>query len=196
LRMHPVIRFEVLTGKGHQRAIARMIQGLDAGNPLRQFRTLLLNVVFQLGLGIGRAGNQKRARVRERFEDAVKEFLVYLKMAAAGGVGLVLQVMSGEMRMKDDSLRIAGVEMKDFRLAMIDPDNRVEVRAHDNPRMSLWKFSLYPDARLVFPHNPLQMLRSVPTRYQSCIYIACRMVHSLGLGRIRRICSHQQEGLV
>jgi hypothetical protein len=85
-----------------------MIQGLDSGNPLRQFGTLPLNIVLQLGLGIGGPGDQKRTRVRERFEDAVKEFFVYSEMATASGVGLVLQVVTGEMRMEDSSLDIRG----------------------------------------------------------------------------------------
>jgi len=135
--MHPVIRLKVLTGKGHQRTIAWMIQSLDAGNPLRQFGTLLLNVVLQLRLGIGRTGDQKCPGMRKRFEDAVKEFLVDPKMSAAGGVGLVMQVLAREMRMKDRSIHIRGVEVKDFRLAMVDPDNGVEVLAHNDPCIRL-----------------------------------------------------------
>jgi hypothetical protein len=131
--MHPVIGFEVLTRKGHQNPVAWMIQSLDTGDPLRELGTVLIDVIPQFGFGVRRPSDQKRSGVRQRFKNPVKELLVDAKVSAAGGVGLVMQVLISNMRMKDGSIDIRGVKMEDFRLAMVNPDNGVVVLAHNGP---------------------------------------------------------------
>jgi hypothetical protein len=53
-------------------------------------------------------------------------------MPAAGSVGLVMQVLTGEMRMKHGSIHVHGIEMKDLRLAMVYPNDSVVVLAHND----------------------------------------------------------------
>jgi len=102
--------------------------------------------------------------MRKRFEDAVKEFLVDPKMSAAGGVGLVMQVLAGEMRMKDRSIHIRGVEVKDFRLAMVDPDNGVEVLAHNDPAFDSESSAYTLSLTLSFRPHANIALRSEPIK--------------------------------
>ena len=64
LRQHPVLGLEVMPGVGDQLRVARMIDGFDAGDDLRQPGSVLVDMLDQFVFGIGRPGDQNRAGVR------------------------------------------------------------------------------------------------------------------------------------
>ena len=63
LRQHQVFYFEVAPRMRHEFGVGRMIGALDADNGFHQLRLVLVDVLDQFGLGVGRSGDQDRVRV-------------------------------------------------------------------------------------------------------------------------------------
>lgn len=59
---------------GDELSVAWMIDGFHAGNNLHQLGIVLVNVLDQFGLGIGRPGNNNRAGVGNRCGDGLEKF--------------------------------------------------------------------------------------------------------------------------
>src|SRR6476646_6849097 len=60
LRVHPVESAEVFPSVSDQRTIARMVDRFHAGDGFHLARFVLVDVLDQLGLGVGRAGDENR----------------------------------------------------------------------------------------------------------------------------------------
>lgn len=125
LRMHAVIRPEESSGQRHQLTIARVIKRLNPGNAFGNIRMLALNVRRQLLLGIGRSGNQYCARVHEGLRHAFQKPFVHRRMTTATSIRLVMNMLVRMSAADRRGIHFRGVELKDSRLLMIDPDQSV-----------------------------------------------------------------------
>jgi len=106
-----------------------MIDRFDAGNGFDLAGLVLMNVLDQLGLGVGRAGDENGISVGERFGDGVKIVMVRGGVPAANRIRLVMNVFGRMLRMDDEPFDIGPTEMKNARLPMIDPDDDVAMMA-------------------------------------------------------------------
>ena len=108
-----------------------MIDRFHAGNGFHLARLVLMNVLDQLGLGVGRAGDENGIGVGERFGDGVKILMIRGGMSAADRIGLVMNMPRRHVGMKDDLIEAGKTEMEDPGLQMVDPDDRVKMMLHD-----------------------------------------------------------------
>ena len=92
---------------------------------------MAVNVLHQLGLCIGRAGDEDGARSGDRIGDRLQESLILRGMSAADGVRLVVDVSRRMIRVQHQPLDIGRAEMKYARFMMIDPDDRMIVLVHN-----------------------------------------------------------------
>ena len=76
LRQHPVFGFEILARVRHELRVARMIDAFHADDLLCQLRIVLADMLDELGLGVGRAGDQDRARIRDRLGDRLQKRMI------------------------------------------------------------------------------------------------------------------------
>ena len=128
--MHPVIGLEEGARQCYECAIAWVIEGLDAGNPLAKMRLRLLNIGNELGLGIRRACNKYRAGLGDRLRDALEELVVNRRMAAVTGIRFMVNMLIG-MRTADGCvIDIRSVELKHLGLAVINPYHHMIVATH------------------------------------------------------------------
>jgi hypothetical protein len=58
---------------GDEFAIGRVIDGFHTDDYIHQSGIMFADVLDQLGLGIGRPGNENRASIRDRLSDSLKE---------------------------------------------------------------------------------------------------------------------------
>jgi hypothetical protein len=89
-------------------------------------------VLDQLRFGVRRAGDEYELRRCQGGCDIVQEGLIFGRMAAADGIGLVMNVSRRIVRVDDDLIGLKPVEIENASFAMIDPDDRVGVGAHGN----------------------------------------------------------------
>ena len=127
MRQHPILGLKVVSGVSDELRVARMIDGLDAGNDLHQSRVVLADVLDQLGLGIGRSGDENRAGVGDRLSDRLQEGVIFRRMSAADGIGLVMDVSCRVVRMQHQFFDVGRAEMKYARFLMVDPNDGVEM---------------------------------------------------------------------
>src|SRR5262249_61857972 len=104
-----------------------MVDRLDPLDAAHQRRVVMMDVLDELGLGVGRSRDEDGARIRHGFDHAMVKVLILGRMAAADRVRLVVKVTGGIVRMKDKLVGVGGVEMKKAGLAMVDPDHGVEM---------------------------------------------------------------------
>ena len=76
-------------------------------------------------LCVGRAGDEDRARIRDRLRDRVQKGVVFGGVPAADRIGLVMNVFGGIVRVQHELLDIGRAEMEHPRFAMIDPEDGV-----------------------------------------------------------------------
>jgi hypothetical protein len=132
LWLHSVESVEVFSSISNQRAVARMIDRFDAGNGLHLAWFVLVDVLDQLGLGVGRAGDENGIGVGERFGDGVKILMISGSVSAPDRIGLVMDVLRRMLRMHDKTLDVRQAEMENAGFPVIDPDDGMIVRAgHD-----------------------------------------------------------------
>ena len=118
---------------GDKLRVARMIDSLDPDNNFHQLRIVLADVLDQLGLGIGGSGHQNLAGVGDRLRDRLEELVILRRMAAADGVGFVVDVSRRTIRMQHQPLDIGWAEMEYARFMVVDPHDGVKVMAaHGN----------------------------------------------------------------
>jgi hypothetical protein len=132
--MHAIVRPEESSGERHEFPIAWVIKRLDPGNSLAKFRMHSSNVRGQLFLRIRRPGDQYRARPQDGLRHALQKRLIYRRVTAAAGVGLVMNVLVRMTAVHRCRIHLRRIEVKDPRLVMVDPDQSVIVLAH---RLSL-----------------------------------------------------------
>ena len=117
---------------GDELAVARMVDGFHAGDDLHQLRVVVVDVLDELGLGVGRPGDEHGAGVRNRLRDPVEESLVFRGVSAADRIGLVMDVLGRVVRVQHQFGDVGRVEMKHAGLAVVDPHDGVKVvLAHD-----------------------------------------------------------------
>jgi hypothetical protein len=131
LRIHPIRRREIFSGVGDQRSIARMIDGLYRRDGIHDLGIVPVNVLHQLGLRIGRAGDKDGTRVGDRFSDGLKKSVILRRMPAADGVGLVMDVFGRIVRVENQLVDVSRAEMKYASFMMIYPDDGVIMLAHN-----------------------------------------------------------------
>ena len=83
---------------------------------------MLVNVLDQFGLGIGRAGDQNRAGVGDGLDDSLEILMIRRGMSAADAIGLVMDVLGRMLGMHDKAFDVRRAEMKNARFPVIDPD--------------------------------------------------------------------------
>ena len=89
-----------------------MIDGLHSSNRLRQLRDMLVNVLDQLGLGVGGTGDQNRAGVRDGLGNGLEILMIRRGMSAADAIGLMMDVLSRMLRMHDKARDVRWTEME------------------------------------------------------------------------------------
>ena len=114
-----------------QLRVAWVIDRLDPCDDFHQLRIVMVNVLHEIVLGVGRARDENRTRVRDRFGNRVQEVLVGRGMATADRTRLVMHLLGRVIRMQDELLDICRIEMEYPCLAVIDPnDGVIMMRAH------------------------------------------------------------------
>ena len=132
MRAHPVGRLEIFSGIGDQRTVARMIDGLHRRNDVHQFRLMAVNVLHELGLCIGRAGDEDGAGAGDRIGDRLQESLILRGMSAPDRVGFVMDVSRRMIRMQNESFDVRWAELENTGFVVIDPnDGMVVMTVHD-----------------------------------------------------------------
>jgi hypothetical protein len=111
----------------HERAVARVIDGFDTVDDFHQLRLMRADMFDQLGLGIGRPGDENSAGIGDRFGDRVEEILIFGRMTRADRIGFVMNMHVWVVGMQDQFLDIVWAEAKNPRLVVIDPDDGMEV---------------------------------------------------------------------
>ena len=106
-----------------------MIDGFHPDDHRHPLRIVLVNVLEQLGLGVGRPGYENRARVCNRIHDGVKIIVIFRSMSASDGVGFVMDMSRRMIGMQHQSFDVRRVEMEDAGLVMVDPDDGMLVMA-------------------------------------------------------------------
>jgi len=125
LRQHPILGPEVMSSVGDELPVAWMIDGFDSDDDPHQLGIMLADVLDQLGLGVGRAGDENRVGFGEGFRDGMKIFMIRGGVPAADRIGLVMDVLGRMLRTDDEPFDIGPAEMKNARLSMVDPDDGV-----------------------------------------------------------------------
>jgi len=115
---------------GDELRVAWMIDGFHADNNLHQLGIVLVNVLDQFGLGIGRPGNKNRAGVGNRCSDCLEKVVILRRVPAADGICLVVDVPGRMIRVQHQPFDIRRAEMEHPRFMVIDPNNRVEMLGH------------------------------------------------------------------
>ena len=124
-RRQLMVGFEYVPRMVEQLTIAWMIDGLNRHDLFHEGRSVLPDVLDQLGLFIRRTGDQHRSRIGNRFGNTLEKCMILRRTPAPDAVGLVVEMVGRSVRVNDKLIRLVGAEMKYPRLPMIDPDNRM-----------------------------------------------------------------------
>ncbi|MFZ0654190.1 MAG: hypothetical protein WCC54_20185 [Pseudolabrys sp.] len=108
--------------------IAWMIDRFYPNYCLHHSWIMLMNVLDQLGLGVGWSGNQNRARSCYRFHDGLKVILIFLRMSTPNRVGFMVDVLGWMVWMQHRSLDIRRGQMENAGFAVVDPNDGMIVR--------------------------------------------------------------------
>jgi hypothetical protein len=125
LGLHSIESFEIFSRVSDQRTVARMIDRFHAGYGFHFVRLMLVNMLNQLGLGIGRAGDENGIGVREGFGDGAKVLMIRGGVSAPDRIGLAMDMFGRMVWMDDKPFDIGPVEVENARLLVIDPDDGV-----------------------------------------------------------------------
>src|SRR3979490_2554849 len=129
--MHAIVRREESSGERHEFPIAWVIKRLDPGNAFAKIRMYSSNVRGQLLLRIRRPGDQYRARRHDGLRHAFQKCLIYRRVTAATGIGLVMNMLVRMTTADRRRIHLGRIEVKDPRLVMVDPDQGVIVLVHN-----------------------------------------------------------------
>src|SRR6202047_692929 len=132
--MHAIVRPQESASERHELPIAWVIKRLDPGNAFANFRMYSSNVRGQLFLRVRSPGDQYGARLHDGLRHVLQERLIYRRVTATAGIGLVMNMLVRMTAAHRRRIHLRGIEVKDPRFVMVDPDQSVIVLAH---RLSL-----------------------------------------------------------
>jgi hypothetical protein len=135
LRRHPVFGLEIMSGVSDELRVAWMIDRLDADDLVHQLRIVLADVLDELGLGIGRTSYQNRAGVGNRLRHRLQKRMIFGGMAAADGIGLVVDVPGRMIRVQYQLVDVGWAEMENAAFMVIDPDDGMKVMSVHKRRL-------------------------------------------------------------
>ena len=142
-----------------------MIDSLHSGDDLHPLWVVLVNVLDQFRLCVGRTGNENGTSVRNRFHDGVKVIVILCGMSATDGVGFVMDVSRRMIRMQDESFDVCRVEMENARFAVIDPDDGMMVMVvHEIKSLSNDRSKMMARRHAYFARDPMQAATSSVSR--------------------------------
>ena len=130
LRRRLISSFEIFAGQRHQLAIAGMINRFNCGDAFGNLGVMRCEVMHQFSFGVGRAGDENGATARQGVGHLVEVGDIRGLMAAADGVGLVVNMLRGMIRMDDQLFNIIFAEIKNLGFAVINPDDGVKMFGH------------------------------------------------------------------
>lgn len=131
LRQHAIFGLEVMSSVGDELRVAWMIDRFYADDLSHQRWLMLVNVLHELGLRIGRSRDEHRAGIGDRLRDSLKEIVILGGVPASDRVRLMMDVPGRVIRMQHEPLHIGGTEVEHPSFVVIDPNDRMEVmRGH------------------------------------------------------------------
>jgi hypothetical protein len=123
LGQHQISHLEVLPGISDELRVAWMIHRFHSDDDIHQLGVVVVNVLDQLGLRIGRSGNENRAGICNCFSGGVKIGVIFRGVTASNRICLVMDVPGGVIRVQHQSFDICRAEMEHARFMVIDPNN-------------------------------------------------------------------------
>ena len=127
LRQHPILGFEIASSVGDEFAISRVIDSFHTDDYIHQSGIMFADVLDQLGLGIGRPGNENRASIRDRLSDSLKEGVILRGMTAPDRVRLMVDVLGRMIRVQHEPFHIGRAETEHPCFMVIDPNDCMKV---------------------------------------------------------------------
>ncbi len=106
LRLHLVGNFEEFPRIGHKLRVTWMVNGFHAKNDVHQLGVMVVNVLDQLSLGIGRPGDQNRARIGNGLGNRMQKRMVFTIMPAAYGICLVMDMPCWMIGMQNQGIDV------------------------------------------------------------------------------------------
>ena len=106
---------ELLLRAGHDLAVAGMIGSFHADNLFADLRPLFTQILGKRGLGTGGA--------IQDYAGALHHFLVFVNVAAAHRIGLVMDMTGLQVRMLVDLIGFGETNVEHLGLLVVDPDD-------------------------------------------------------------------------
>ncbi len=126
----PVAHVEVMPRMRHQLIVRGMVDRFHRDHPIKHLRVVAVQVFDEPQLGLPRPGNQNFMRVAQRLCYGVVEMFIFLRLARADGVGLVMQMLMRVRRVHDGFAHMFWIDEEHMRLVVVDPDRGVFRRIH------------------------------------------------------------------
>jgi hypothetical protein len=131
LRTHAVISAEEPPPEGNEFSVRRMVKCFHSRQTLRQLRVLSMKMLSELSLCACRPGDQNRARRLHRVGDTVQEVRVNADVATVAGIRPVVQMLMSPRTSYDEGHDLFRIEIDDLGDLVVDPNQIVEVLAHE-----------------------------------------------------------------
>jgi hypothetical protein len=128
-----VIRLEIFSRVRDQFAVGWMIEGLNAHDFREQSRGVVFDVLDEFRFGICRSCDQDGARMGDSLGHVLQERVVLRGMAAADGIGPVVNLSVRVVGMQNKTIDFGRAEMKNASFVVIDPNDSVKKFGHDMP---------------------------------------------------------------
>jgi hypothetical protein len=107
-----------------------MVQSLDCGYPSREMGIVFLDVFGELVFCARGSNDENRASLRYRLGYMLVELMVGRRVARIARIGLVMQMLVRVSAADGLPIMLIGIEIKDLRFSVIDPNHGVKVLAH------------------------------------------------------------------
>lgn len=107
-----------------------MVGGFNRDNSAADLRIAFANIFGELDFGAGRSEDQDFTGIADGIQHLFEEFLVFMDVAAADRIGLVMNMPRRHVGMKDDLIEAGKTEIEHPGLQVVDPDNRVKMMLH------------------------------------------------------------------
>jgi hypothetical protein len=125
-----MVGFEMFPRDSNKFAIGRMIETFNTGDLGHQRWMVTGDVLDQLRLGLGRAGDEHRAGVGNGLRDLRKVAGIDSRMTTADRVGRVMDLTLGILWVNDETIGVGAVEVKYPGFQVVDPDDRMIMTGH------------------------------------------------------------------
>ena len=116
-----------------------MIDRFYPNHCLHHLWIMLMDMLDQLGLGVGGSGNQKCARSCYRFHDGLKVVLIILRMSTPDRVGFMVDVLGWMVWMQHRSIDIRRAQMENSGFAVINPNDGMIMRTVHRIDLFHWR---------------------------------------------------------